>query len=193
MCLISAELLAPPTARPKVPLSALSHCGRVASDTTARLAIDVRNAPESTAGASRISVELVDKFSPGELAEVDEIAENLRELVPIYGVAFEPQIQATAARIWRWRRVYAYLNEHGEDASGSLLKNLDVLERTLQRDFDVFGLNPRSATELGIDLARLQSARTEDEGRIDLDRLKSEERATFANLLEKARTNDDAG
>jgi hypothetical protein len=125
------------------------------------------------------------KFTPDELAEVDEIAETLRGLVPIYGTAFEPQIQATAARIWRWRRAYVYLADHGEDASCSLLKNLDVLERTLQRDFDVFGLNPRSATELGIDLARLQSARSDTGADLNDDLLTDDEKRQLDRLLLK--------
>jgi hypothetical protein len=66
----------------------------------------------------------------------------------------------TATRIWRWRRAYAYLSEHGEDPSRALLRDLNVLERSLQRDLADLGVSPRAAAELGVNLARLAAART---------------------------------
>jgi hypothetical protein len=86
-----------------------------------------------------------------------------------YSPSFEPMLRMTAARVWRWRRAYAYLAEHGEDASRALLKDLNVLERTLQRDLADLGINPRSAAALGVDLVRLPAAASA-EGGFDLER-----------------------
>jgi hypothetical protein len=104
------------------------------------------------------------KFGEGERGEIEEIAESLRSAATclFYSPAFEPLIQMAAARIWRWRRGYAYLAEHGEEASAALLRDLNVLERSLQRDLADLGVNPRSAAELGVDLVRLAAA-TEEE------------------------------
>jgi hypothetical protein len=127
----------------------------------------------------------LEKFNDAERAEIDEIAESLRAAVPLYSPSFEPTIRMTAARIWRWRRAYAYLAERGEDASRGLLKNLDVLERSLQRDFSDLGVSPRAAAELGVNLARLAAANDCDDERFDWNALSASERRTLSALLAK--------
>jgi hypothetical protein len=91
----------------------------------------------------------------------------------------------TAARIWRWRRAYAYLAEHGEDASHALLRDLNVLERSLQRDLADLGLSPRAAAELGVNLARLAAANDGDDEHFDWNALSASERRTLSALLAK--------
>jgi hypothetical protein len=129
------------------------------------------------------------KFGEGERGEIEEIAESLRAAATclFYSPAFEPLIQMAAARIWRWRRGYAYLAEHGEEASAAVLRDLNVLERSLQRDLADLGVNPRSAAELGVDLVRLAAA-TEEE--FDLGRLSQSERRTLSALLAKGSGDD---
>ena len=129
----------------------------------------------------------LEKFNEVERAEIEELADALRAAVTplFYSSAFEPTIRMTAARIWRWRRAYAYLAEHGEDASRALLKDLNVLERSLQRDLSELGVNPRSAAALGVDLARLAAASAGDEPEFDWSALSLDERRTLSALLAK--------
>jgi hypothetical protein len=132
------------------------------------------------------------KFAESDRAEIDEIADSLRSAVTslFYSTAFEPMIRMTAARIWRWRRAYAYLAEHGEDASRALLRDLNTLERSLQRDLADLGVNPRSAAALGVDLVRLAAATGADEGEFDWDALSPSERRTLSKLLAKGSGDD---
>ena len=109
-------------------------------------------------------------FGDDERAEIEELADSLRAATPLYSASFEPTIRMTAARIWRWRRAYAYLSEHGEDASRALLRDLNVLERSLQRDLADLGVSPRAAAELGVNLARLAAASGEDEPDFEIGR-----------------------
>jgi len=134
----------------------------------------------------------LEKFNDAERAEIDEIADSLRAAVAplFYSAAFEPTIRMTAARIWRWRRAYAYLAEHGEDASRALLRDLNVLERSLQRDLSDLGVNPRSAAALGVDLARLAAASGVDEQAFDWNALSLKERRTLSALLAKGSADD---
>jgi hypothetical protein len=124
-------------------------------------------------------------FNDAERDEIEEIADSLRAAAPLYSAAFEPTIRMTAARIWRWRRAYAYLSERGEDASRALLRDLNVLERSLQRDLADLGVNPRAAAELGVNLARLAAASGEDEPDFDWNALDPGERRTLSALLAK--------
>jgi hypothetical protein len=50
---------------------------------------------------------------PDDRAEVEEIAATFRELMPCYAPAFEPLLEQLACRIWRQRRAYRDLGEHG--------------------------------------------------------------------------------
>jgi hypothetical protein len=127
----------------------------------------------------------LENFSDDERAEIEAIADSLRAAAPLYSPAFEPTIRMTAARIWRWRRAYAYLSERGEDASRALLRDLNVLERSLQRDLADLGVNPRAAAELGVNLARLAAASGEDEPDFDWNALDPGERRTLSALLAK--------
>jgi hypothetical protein len=123
------------------------------------------------------------KFSPVEAAEVEETAALLRELVLIYSPAFEPALQLLGARLWRLKRGYEFLEEHGEEAvPPSLLTAMGALENTISRDFEALGLSPRAAAKLGIDLRRLARAGGAD---FDLNLLTREERAELSRLLAK--------
>ena len=134
----------------------------------------------------------LEKFNDDERAEIEEIADALRDAVAplFYSVAFEPTIRMAAARTWRWRRAYAYLAEHGEDASRALLRDLNVLERSLQRDLSDLGVNPRSAAALGVDLARLAAATGSDDQPFDWNALNLNERRTLSALLAKGSADD---
>ena len=101
-------------------------------------------------------------FRPAELAEIEEIAEALRVACPLFHAGFEPKVQQTAARIWRWRRGYADLIENGffrgeHDEPAPILRRLDTLERTIQRDLHELALTPMAQAELGLVTARARS------------------------------------
>lgn len=127
------------------------------------------------------------KFEPEERQEIEEIAESLREAVPLYSPSFEPTLRMCAARIWRWRRAYRYLSERGEDASRGLLRDLNTLERSLQRDFDSLGVSPRAAAELGVSLTRLAAASDDEAPPFDWSALERDERIELERLLAKGR------
>jgi hypothetical protein len=130
----------------------------------------------------------LEKFSDAERTEIEGIADELRSAVPLYSVSFEPTIRMTAARIWRWRRAYAYLAERGEDAATAILRDLNVLERSLQRDLADLGVSPRAAAELGVNLARLAAANGDAETEFDWNALSANERRTLSALLAKGST-----
>ena len=101
-------------------------------------------------------------FRPAELAEIEEIAEALRDACPLFHAGFEAKVQQTAARIWRWRRGYADLLENGffrgeHDEPAPILRRLDTLERTIQRDLHELALTPMAQAELGLVTARARS------------------------------------
>ncbi len=129
------------------------------------------------------------KFSPVEQEEADETAELLRSLLPTYATAFEPLIQILAARLWRLKRGYRFLEDRAEDdIPAAVLKNLGVLENTISRDFAALGLSPVSASELGINLQRLVRE-AEDEGPdFDWNSLNRTERRELERLLAKGRS-----
>jgi hypothetical protein len=98
-------------------------------------------------------------FRPAEVAEIEEIAEALRDACPLYHAGFEAKVQQTAARIWRWRRGYADLVENGffrgkQREPAPILRRLDTLERTIQRDLHELALTPMAQAELGLVAAR---------------------------------------
>lgn len=128
------------------------------------------------------------KFSEQERGEIEEIADALRSALPLYAANFEPTIRMAAARVWRWQRAYAYLVERSEEhVSGVLLRDLGVLERTIQRDFDSLGISPKAAAELGINLARLTAAAGDDGAPFDWNALSAKERRELERLLAKGR------
>jgi hypothetical protein len=127
------------------------------------------------------------KFNDDERAEVEEIADALRDALPVYSPSFEPTLRMCAARIWRWRRAYRYPSERGEDASRGLLRDLNTLERSLQRDFDSLGVSPRAAAELGVSLTKLAAVSEDDAPPFDWNALEQRERRTLERLLAKGR------
>jgi hypothetical protein len=87
--------------------------------------------------------------------EVAEICDSLRELVPCYSPAFEPALEQLACRLWRQRRAYADLSEHGLVRDGKpapVLRDLAHLENRIARDLAELGMTPRSAAALGVDV-----------------------------------------
>jgi hypothetical protein len=127
------------------------------------------------------------KFSDEEREEIEEITDALRDSLPLYSTAFEPTLRLCAARVWRWRRAYRYLADRGEDVPHVLLRDLSTLERALQRDFDSLGVNPRAASELGVNLAKLAAAGGDDEPPFDWNALERDEREQLDRLLAKGR------
>jgi hypothetical protein len=82
--------------------------------------------------------------------------------MPIYRPEFEPAIELLSCRIWRVRRGYRDLSEHGMIRDGQPASVLDALakaERAISRDLDSFGMTPRAAIALGLDLMRGEQAR----------------------------------
>ena len=139
--------------------------------------------------AARRHAFYAEKFQPLEREEIAETAELLRDVLPLYSSAFEPLVQLLAARLWRIKRAYAYIDEHPEeDVPRSLLVNLGTLENTVSRDLEALGLSPRSAAALGIDLQRLARASDSDEA-VDWNALSKDERATLSRLLAKGGAN----
>jgi hypothetical protein len=91
-------------------------------------------------------------------------------------------VQLLAARLWRVKRAYEYIDEHTEeDVPRSLLVNLGTLENTVSRDFEALGLSPRSAAALGVDLQRLARASDDDES-FNWNGLTKTERAELSRL-----------
>jgi hypothetical protein len=111
----------------------------------------------------RGQVGLLDHADPPEhAAEVEEIAQSIRDLMPVQAPQFEIAVEQMACRIWRQRRAYADLAEHGDIRDGkpaSVLDDLSKLERAIARDLDAFGLTPRAAVALGLDLLRGEATR----------------------------------
>jgi hypothetical protein len=69
--------------------------------------------------------------------EVEEIAASIRELMPIWKAEFEIAVEQLACRIWRQRRAYRDLSEHGVVRDGqpaSVLRDLSKLESAISRD-----------------------------------------------------------
>ena len=99
---------------------------------------------------------------PDDRAEVEEIKSELRPLLPIYREEFEVAIEQLACRLWRQRRAYKDLSEHGIVRNGEpapVLGHLAKLESAISKDLDRFGLNPRAAVALGLDLIRCEAAK----------------------------------
>jgi hypothetical protein len=95
--------------------------------------------------------------------EVEEIAASIRERMPCYSPAFEPAIEQLACRIWRQRRAYADLSEHGVVRDGKpapVLVDLSKLENAIARDLSELGMTPASRMRMGLDVALARKALT---------------------------------
>jgi hypothetical protein len=93
---------------------------------------------------------------PDDRDEVAAIAASIRPLVPCYRPEFEPAIEQLSCRVWRQRRAYRDLSEHGVVRNGEpapILAELSKVERAISRDLDSLGMTPRAAAALGLDLA----------------------------------------
>ena len=89
----------------------------------------------------------------------NEIATELRELVPTRSESDEPTIRLLALVLARIEAANAWLDEHGlfRDAKGQpqpVLKALSTWENTAARLCDRLGLTPTSRAALGLDLSR---------------------------------------
>jgi hypothetical protein len=130
------------------------------------------------------------KFTPAELAEVAELEDRIRELVPLESPSVEPAISVLAGLLWRRGRLYEYLDEHGlhrgrsdRDQLRPAVDALGGIERQIVDTMKTLAMTPRSASDLGLSLARLQRER-----RFDFERLSKDERIEFDRLASKAET-----
>ena len=92
-------------------------------------------------------------------AELDEIGTQIWSLLPFKRSEFAPAVGQLALRLWRQRRAYRDLSEHGilrEGKPAPLLVELAKVENAIQRDLVELGLTPRSAAALGCDLVAAQ-------------------------------------
>jgi hypothetical protein len=95
-------------------------------------------------------------------AEVVELMDGIRPLLPVYRPEFEILLEQLACRIWRQRRGYADLSAHGvirEGEPASVLGHLAKVESQIVKDLDALGLTPRSMISMGLDLIRGEAAR----------------------------------
>jgi hypothetical protein len=88
--------------------------------------------------------------------EVAEIAASIAELMPVFRPTFSLPVEHLACKIWRARRAYQDLSEHGlireEGKLAPVLAHLATLENSIARDVEALGLSPRSAAALGLDV-----------------------------------------
>lgn len=92
-------------------------------------------------------------------AELEEIGEQVWSLLPFRRPEFAPAVAQVALKLWRQRRAYRDLSEHGLVRDGRpapLLTELAKVENAIQRDLVELGLTPRSAAALGVDLVAAQ-------------------------------------
>jgi hypothetical protein len=90
--------------------------------------------------------------------ELEEIAATVWELLPVKRSEFGLTVGALSLKLWRQRRAYRDLSEHGLIREGGkpapLLVELAKVENAIHRDLVELGLTPRSAAALGVDLVR---------------------------------------
>jgi hypothetical protein len=134
------------------------------------------------------------RFSPLEQQQIEETSELLRAILPTYASAFEPALQLLAARLWRLRRGYEFVEKTPEgELPKHFLETLNSLEHLINRTLAALGLTPVAAAELGINLARL-SAGVEEGPAFDWNALEQKERRQLERLLAKGRrANGDGG
>jgi len=136
-------------------------------------------------------------LSPLDDAEVAEIADVIRELCPLDADGLEVAIQLLAGQIWRRRKAYLDLQQHGvtrgradRSRAASILTDLSKLEGSILDGLRELGMTARSAASLGLELRRLERFRE-----WDFSKLTRAEKATFDELVAKASTykaGDDA-
>lgn len=125
----------------------------------------------------------------------DEIAETaalLRALLPTYATAFEPMLQIAAARLWRLRAAYEFVDRTSEEErTKSFSESMNALENLVNRSLAALGLTPVSASELGVNLAKLAAASAEAEVPFQWGNLDATERRTLERLIAKGRRSSD--
>jgi hypothetical protein len=132
------------------------------------------------------------QFQPLDEEEISATADVLREILPTYASAFEPAIQLLSARLWRLRRAYEFVAATPE---GELPRNfgekLNSLELLINRTLAALGMTPVSASELGINLARLAAGSEDGAPPFQWNNLDGKERRTLERLLAKGRRAPD--
>jgi hypothetical protein len=125
-------------------------------------------------------------------AEIAETAELLRSLLPVYASAFEVALQLLAARLWRLRRGYEFVEKTPEgEIPAKFLESLNALENLVGRSLARLGLDPIAASELGINLTRLSAAGEDGIPPFNWNALDGRERRTLERLLSKGRRSVD--
>jgi hypothetical protein len=85
-------------------------------------------------------------------AELAEIEEAVVESLPYPAEPFGLAVNQLAVRLWRQRRAYRDLDQHGLIREGGtpapILDHLAKLENRIMSDLEALGLTPRSASEL---------------------------------------------
>ena len=84
-------------------------------------------------------------------AELAEIEEGVAASLPYPAEPFALAVSQLTVRIWRQRRAYRDLDEHGLIRDGRpapILDHLAKLENRIMADLEALGLTPRSACEL---------------------------------------------
>jgi hypothetical protein len=84
-------------------------------------------------------------------AELAEIEVAVAESLPYPAEPFALAVSQLAVRLWRQRRAYRDLDEHGLIRKGKpapILDHLARLENRIMGDLEALGLTPRSALEL---------------------------------------------
>jgi len=72
-------------------------------------------------------------FSAPEQAEIGEIGERIRELVPVDSPSIEPAVAVLASQVWRYRSLVAYIAEHGLHLGGLKDSNQGVCDTGRRR------------------------------------------------------------
>ncbi len=102
----------------------------------------------------------VEQHSRAEDAEVQTIAQAVRELSPVDAEALEPLIQGLAEKLWRPKRAYADLIANGvvrrNGKATPILRDLETLENSIRRDLKALALTLEDRRTVGIEAAQAQ-------------------------------------
>ncbi len=128
-------------------------------------------------------------LTPLDNTEITKVADVLRDLCPLDSDTLEPAIQMLAAQMWRLRRGYADLAEHGvvrgrrdRGRVAPMWAAVDRLEGSILDGLKELGMTSRSAAGLGLQLKQIRAT-----GRnFDASRLTEPERRKLDQLLGKA-------